>query len=35
LQGSLARALKVELTAADRQRLEAFRDALPEAATGE
>jgi len=35
LQGSLARALKVELTAADRQRLEAFLEALTDAAPGE
>jgi predicted RNA-binding protein YlxR (DUF448 family) len=34
LQGSLARALKVELTVADRQRLEAFLNALTDAAPG-
>ena len=31
LQGSLARALKTDLTAADRERLQAFADALPAA----
>ena len=35
LQGSLARALKVELTAADRERLEAFAAALTSANPGE
>ena len=35
LKGSLARALKVELTAADRERLEAFSAALPAAESGE
>jgi predicted RNA-binding protein YlxR (DUF448 family) len=35
LQGSLARALKVELTAADRERLAAFAAKLPAAALGE
>ena len=35
LQGSLARALKVELTAADRERLEAFAAALTSAKPGE
>ena len=34
LNGSLARALKVELTAADRERLVAFMSALPEAEPG-
>ena len=34
LQGSLARALKVELTAADRERLEAFAAALTNATPG-
>ncbi len=35
LQGSLARALKTELTAADRERLQAFMNALPAAEPGE
>jgi predicted RNA-binding protein YlxR (DUF448 family) len=35
LQGSLARALKVDLTAADRERLEAFAAALSDAEPGE
>lgn len=34
MQGSLARALKTDLTSADRERLQAFADALP-AASGE
>jgi uncharacterized protein len=34
LQGSLARALKVELTAADREQLEAFLNSLTDAASG-
>ena len=35
LKGSLARALKVDLTGTDRERLEAFADALPAAESGE
>jgi uncharacterized protein len=35
LRGSLSRALKIELTAADRERLQAFADALAETAPGE
>ncbi len=35
LQGSLARALKTDLTAADRERLQAFVNALPAADSGE
>jgi predicted RNA-binding protein YlxR (DUF448 family) len=35
LRGSLSRALRVELTAADRERLQAFADALAETAPGE
>ncbi len=35
LQGSLARALKTDLTASDRERLQAFADALPAAGSGE
>ena len=34
LQGNLARALKTELTAADRERLQAFVNALPAADSG-
>ena len=34
LHGSLARALKAELTAADRERLESFMKTLPEAEPG-
>jgi len=35
LQGSLARALKTELSADDRERLEAFMNTLPEPEPGE
>ena len=35
LQGSLSRALRVELTAEDRERLQAFADSLAETAPGE
>ncbi len=35
LQGSLARALKTDLTAAERERLQAFADALPAADFGD
>ncbi len=35
LQGSLARALKTELTAADRERLQQFVNGLPAADSGE
>ena len=35
LAGSLAHALKTELSAADRERLEAFMNALPQAEPGE
>jgi predicted RNA-binding protein YlxR (DUF448 family) len=35
LRGSLSRALRVELTAADRERLQAFADALAQTAPGE
>ena len=35
LRGSLSRALKIELTAEDRERLQAFADALAETAPGE
>ncbi len=35
LQGSLARALKTDLTAAERERLQAFADALPAADSGD
>jgi predicted RNA-binding protein YlxR (DUF448 family) len=35
LRGSLSRALRVELTAADRDRLQAFADAIAETAPGE
>ncbi len=35
LKGNLARALKEDLTAADRERLQAFMDALPAAEPGE
>ncbi len=35
LQGSLARALKTDLTAADRERLQAFADGLPAVDSGE
>jgi uncharacterized protein len=35
LHGALARALKVELTAADRERLEAFASTLADAEPGE
>ncbi len=35
LQGSLARALKTDLTAADRERLQAFMGTLPAAEPGE
>jgi predicted RNA-binding protein YlxR (DUF448 family) len=35
LKGSIARALKVDLTAADRERLEVFMTALPAAESGE
>ena len=35
LKGSLAHALKVELTAADREQLESFMNTLPEAEPGE
>jgi len=35
LRGSLSRALRVELTAEDRERLQAFADALAETAPGE
>lgn len=35
LSGSLARALKVQLTTADRERLVAFMSTLPEAEPGE
>jgi hypothetical protein len=35
LKGSIARALKTDLTAADRERLEAFVTALPAAESGE
>jgi predicted RNA-binding protein YlxR (DUF448 family) len=35
LHGNLARALKTDLTAADRERLQAFANALPAADSGE
>lgn len=35
LHGSLARALKTDLTAAERERLQAFADALPAADSGD
>jgi hypothetical protein len=35
LKGSLAHALKVDLTAADRERLESFMSTLPQAVSGE
>lgn len=35
LRGSLAHALKVDLTAADRERLESFMNTLPQAESGE
>ena len=35
MQGSLARALKTELTAVDRERLQAFMNTLPAAEPGE
>jgi predicted RNA-binding protein YlxR (DUF448 family) len=35
LHGSLARALKIELTQADREQLQAFADTLTDAAPGE
>jgi predicted RNA-binding protein YlxR (DUF448 family) len=35
LRGSLSRALRVEFTAADRERLQAFADALAETVPGE